>query len=52
MMQITCPSETSCVVLTPQKKPIFFDPAHLTKDGAQYLGSSFYSLITAAKPNI
>jgi hypothetical protein len=52
MMQITCPSETSCVVLTPQKKPIFFDPDHLTKDGAQYLGSSFYSLITSAKPNI
>ncbi|MFK1309793.1 acyltransferase family protein [Pseudomonas aeruginosa] len=45
MMKITCPAEDSCIVLTDDKRPIFFDNAHLTKEGAQYVGSSFASEI-------
>jgi peptidoglycan/LPS O-acetylase OafA/YrhL/phosphotransferase system HPr-like phosphotransfer protein len=52
MMQLTCPSEISCVVLTPENKPIFFDPGHLTKEGAKYLGKSLVALIESSKPNI
>ena len=39
MMKVTCPENDSCAVLTQNNKPIFFDPAHLTKDGAIFLGS-------------
>ncbi|WP_368772629.1 acyltransferase family protein [Pseudomonas aeruginosa] len=45
MMKITCPAEDSCIVLTDDKRPIFFDNAHLTKEGAKYVGSSFASEI-------
>ncbi|WP_050295265.1 acyltransferase family protein [Yersinia sp. 2105 StPb PI] len=45
MMKLTCPSPNSCNVLTDDLKPIFFDAAHLTKEGAAYLGKSFPSIL-------
>ncbi|MNJ34176.1 O-acetyltransferase OatA [compost metagenome] len=45
MMKITCPKEDSCIVLTNDNRPIFFDNAHLTKEGARYVGSTFVSEI-------
>lgn len=38
LMSLTCPNESSCVVLTPNNQPVFFDSAHLTKDGAKMMG--------------
>lgn len=52
MMQLTCPGKTNCVVLTPQNKPIFFDPSHLTKEGAQHFGKTLIPLINESKENI
>lgn len=54
MMKLTCPSVNSCNVLTDDFKPIFFDAAHLTQDGAAYLGKSFTSILPSSpksKPN-
>lgn len=45
MMKITCPKDDSCVVLTEDNHPIFFDNAHLTKEGARFVGSTFASEI-------
>ncbi|WP_227732543.1 acyltransferase family protein [Yersinia proxima] len=47
MMNLTCPSTNSCNVLTDDLKPVFFDAAHLTKEGAEYLGRSFSSTFPA-----
>jgi len=51
LMQITCPNNTSCAVLSPKDRPLFFDPSHLTKDGAQYFGGAIVSLIESSKRN-
>lgn len=45
MMKITCPKKDSCIVLTDENRPIFFDNAHFTREGAKYVGSNFVSQI-------
>lgn len=45
MMKITCPKDDSCIVLTDEGRPIFFDNSHFTKEGAKYVGSIFVSQI-------
>ncbi|WP_257205427.1 SGNH hydrolase domain-containing protein [Pseudomonas monteilii] len=47
MMKITCPKDDSCVVLTEDNRPVFFDNAHLTKEGARFVGSKFASEVKA-----
>lgn len=37
MMDYICPDKDTCVAVTDKNKPIFYDPAHLTRFGAQYL---------------
>lgn len=51
LMEITCPTNNSCAVLSPQNKPLFFDTSHLTKDGAQYFGGAIASVIESSKKN-
>ncbi|WLG32695.1 acyltransferase family protein [Pseudomonas simiae] len=51
LMKIVCPSSTSCAVLGPKDRPLFFDTAHLTKDGARYFGADIGSLIESSKRN-
>ncbi|EPQ0973698.1 acyltransferase family protein [Citrobacter farmeri] len=36
MMSYVCPEDNRCHVITEQNKPIFYDPAHFTKYGAEY----------------
>ncbi|MDN0121638.1 SGNH hydrolase domain-containing protein [Yersinia aleksiciae] len=50
-MNLTCPSPHSCNVLTDYLKPVFFDAAHLTKEGAEYLGRSFPNILPALPKN-
>lgn len=45
VMDIVCPSNEECLVLTDDKKPIFFDPAHLTRFGAAFLGGKLFETI-------
>ncbi|WP_370599545.1 acyltransferase family protein [Pseudomonas nitroreducens] len=45
MMNINCPTETSCLVLTDENKPIYFDKTHFTPEGAKYVSQSFASAI-------
>ena len=47
MMHITCPTENKCSVLTDEMNPIFFDAAHLTSEGARFLGPRFNRLIAS-----
>lgn len=49
LMQIICPNNTSCAVLSPKDRPLFFDTAHLTQDGAQYFGADIGTLIESSK---
>lgn len=51
LMRIVCPSNTSCAVLSPKDRPLFFDTAHLTEDGARYFGAEIGSLIDSSKRN-
>lgn len=37
MMDYICPEKNKCLTVTDNNKPIFYDPAHLTRFGAQYL---------------
>lgn len=37
MMDYVCPQKDKCLAITDQNKPIFYDPAHLTRFGAQFL---------------
>jgi hypothetical protein len=45
MMDITCADIDSCNVLAEHDRPIFFDAAHLTREGAAYLAPSLLKLI-------
>lgn len=45
MMKITCPKEDSCLVLTGENKPIYFDKTHFTPEGAKYVSESFTAAI-------
>lgn len=47
VMDIICPSNEECLVLTDDKKPIFFDPAHLTRFGAAFLGGKLFETISS-----
>ncbi|WP_312063298.1 acyltransferase family protein, partial [Pantoea septica] len=47
MMKITCPDDNHCRVLTDEMTPIFFDAAHLTRDGAKYFGLRLNNLISS-----
>jgi hypothetical protein len=38
LMGILCPQSDKCHVLTEDLKPIFYDPAHLTREGAGFMG--------------
>ncbi|WP_114945084.1 acyltransferase family protein [Microvirga calopogonii] len=38
MMSIVCPAANRCHVLTDDRKPIFYDTAHFTKEGASFMG--------------
>ncbi|WP_167797075.1 acyltransferase family protein [Pseudomonas fluorescens] len=51
LMKITCPKKTSCAVLSPNETAIFFDPSHLSKDGAAYFGKSIAALIDSSSLN-
>lgn len=46
MMNIICPEKDSCHVLTKELKPVFFDPAHLTREGAIFLSADFSGLLS------
>lgn len=51
LMRIICPDDSSCAVLSPEDRPLFFDTAHLTKDGAKYFGADIGSLIESSTRN-
>lgn len=36
VMSYKCPEDNKCHVITEQNKPIYYDPAHFTKYGAEY----------------
>lgn len=45
MMDVTCSEIDSCNVLTGHDGPVFFDTAHLTREGAAYLAPSLLKMI-------
>ena len=49
MYSFICPEIDKCYVLTDDKKIIFYDTAHLSPDGAKFLGNKFYDLISKDK---
>lgn len=42
VMSVVCPTARSCIVLNDEGKPIFWDTAHLTREGARLLGRMFF----------
>lgn len=52
MMQATCPTNDSCLVVDANKKPAFFNATHLTKEGAKLYGPAVRNLIEKATLNV
>lgn len=51
LMQATCPTEESCLVLDENNKPAFFNATHLSKEGAKLFGPRVRSLLEEAGRN-